>query len=241
LGRSREELNHFCASCRLTRIIPDLTVNGHKIAWAKFEAAKRRLCYSLLGLGLPVKSRAEDPETGVCYEFLADLPDRPILTGHEFGVITINVAEGDDAERERRRLQLHEPYRTILGHFRHEIGHYYCDRFFLDEASIVAFRKAFGDETQDYAESLKRYYENGPQGDGRKVSSRVTQRPTLGKIGRKPGHTTSIWPTHLRRRRRSVYPFGQRPKRALAPNYRSRVNLLRSQDRKLVLRHIHAQ
>ena len=96
-----------------------------------------------------MKSKAEDPEIGVCFEFLADLPDRPVLTGHEFGAITINVAEADDAERERRRLQLHEPYRTILGHFRHEIGHYYWDRFFLDEASTMAFRNVFGDESQD--------------------------------------------------------------------------------------------
>jgi hypothetical protein len=82
-------------------------------------------------------------------------------------------------ERERRRLQLHEPYRTILGHFRHEIGHYYWDRFLLDEASIMAFRKAFGDETQDYAESLKRYYENGPPGGWQEsfISSYATAHP----------------------------------------------------------------
>jgi hypothetical protein len=174
-----EESNPFCISCRLTRIIPDLIVNGNKIAWAKFEAAKRRLYYSLLGLGLSVKSKAEDPATGVCYEFLADLPDRPILTGHEFGVITINVAEADDAERERRRLQLHEPYRTILGHFRHEIGHYYWDRFFLDEASIMDFRNVFGDESRDYAESIRRHYENdAPVGWQEKfISSYATAHP----------------------------------------------------------------
>ncbi len=136
-----DDPNPYCISCRLTRVIPDLSVNGNKTAWAKFEAAKRRLNYSLLGFGLPVTSKMEDPQNGVSYEFLADMPDRPVLTGHEFGVITINIAEADDAERERRRMQLHEPYRTILGHFRHEIGHYYWDRFFLSEESLSAFRK----------------------------------------------------------------------------------------------------
>ena len=100
------------------------------------------LYYGLLGLGLSVKSKAEDPETGVCYEFLADLPDRPILTGHEFGVITINLAEANDAERERRRLQLHEPDRTILGHFRHEIGHYYMGiAFFWMKPALWLFAR----------------------------------------------------------------------------------------------------
>ena len=116
------------------------------------------------------------------------MPDRPILTGHEFGVI-INVAEGDDAERERRRLQPHEPYRTILGHFRHEIGYCYWDRFFLDEASIMAFRKAFGDETQDYAESLKRYYQNGaPGGWQRKFHLELRDGPPLGGLGETWAH-----------------------------------------------------
>jgi hypothetical protein len=155
------DFNPYCISCRLTRVIPDLSVDGNKMAWAKFEAAKRRLNYSLLGFGLPVTSKTDDPERGVSYEFLADLPNQPALTGHEFGVITINIAEADDAERERRRLQLHEPYRTILGHFRHEIGHYYWDRFFVGQESLSAFRNAFGDESQDYAEALRRHYENG--------------------------------------------------------------------------------
>ena len=120
-----EDPNPLCVSCRLTRVIPDLSVAGNKMAWAKFEAAKRRLNYSLLGFGLPIPSKVEDPQIGLFYDFLADFPGAPVLTGHDVGLITINIAEADDAERERRRVQLHEPYRTILGHFRHEIGHYY--------------------------------------------------------------------------------------------------------------------
>jgi hypothetical protein len=156
-----DDSNPLCASCRLTRVIPDLRVEGNKLAWAKFEAAKRRLNYTLLGLGLPVTSKAEDPENGLFYEFLADSPGSPVLTGHDVGIITINLAEADDAERERRRVQLSEPYRTILGHFRHEVGHYYWDRFFADEENATAFRSVFGDEREDYAEALKRHYETG--------------------------------------------------------------------------------
>lgn len=174
-----DDSNPYCISCRLTRVIPDLSVDGNKMAWARFEAAKRRLNYSLLGFGLPVTSKAEDPQNGVIYEFLADMPDQPVLTGHEFGVITINIAEADDAERERRRLQLHEPYRTILGHFRHEIGHYYWDRFFVTEDGLAAFRNVFGDEQQDYAEALKRHYESGaPSGwQANFISTYATAHP----------------------------------------------------------------
>jgi hypothetical protein len=153
--------NALCASCRLTRVIPHLSVDGNKVAWVKFEAAKRCLNYSLLGLGLPVRSKVEDPENGLFYEFLADSPGSPVMTGHDFGVITINLAEADDAERERRRVQLNEPYRTILGHFRHEVGHYYWDRFFADEENAATLRSVFGDEREDYAEALKRHYETG--------------------------------------------------------------------------------
>lgn len=159
----------LCQSCRLTRVIPDLNQPGHKEAWFRLEAAKRRLVYTLLHLRLPVRSKLEDPQNGLAFEFLADAgpagKDNPVLTGHANGVITINVAETDDAERERRRVSLHEPYRTLLGHFRHEIGHYYWDRLIRDSDRLPAFRALFGDERQDYGEALKRHYEQGPPAD----------------------------------------------------------------------------
>ncbi len=183
--------NPYCISCRLTRALPDLSVAGNKMAWTKFEAAKRRLNYGLLGFGLPVTSKTDDPERGVGYEFLADLPNQPVLTGHEFGVITINIAEADDAEREKRRLQLHEPYRTILGHFRHEIGHYYWDRFFVGQESLSAFRNAFGDESQDYAETLKHHCENGTNGMAGQFYLDLCYCPPLGGLGRDLGALSS--------------------------------------------------
>ena len=157
----------LCGSCRLTRVIPDLSVPGNKEGWYKLEVAKRRLVYSLLALGLPLLNKIDDPARGLTFEFLADPPADGaaaphVLTGHASGVITINVAEADDAERESRRLAMHEPYRTLLGHFRHEVGHYYWDRLIDESDRLEPFRQLFGDERDDYGEALKRHYDAGP-------------------------------------------------------------------------------
>lgn len=163
-----DDPNSLCSSCRLTQVIPDLSRDGHRTAWYKLEVAKRRLVYTLLGLELPVVNRTEDPGRGLAFEFMADPEDPsapPVLTGHTEGVIRVNVAEADDAERERRRLQFHEPYRTLLGHFRHESGHYYWDRLIRDSDRLAAFRECFGDERADYAAALQRHHANGPSAD----------------------------------------------------------------------------
>ena len=140
-----DDPNPFCLSCRLTRVIPNLSRPGNKELWYKLEVAKRRVVYSLLALGCPVENKFEQPERGLAFEFLAD-PEAdggpPVLTGHADGVITVNVAEADEVERERRRLRLHEPYRTLLGHFRHEVGHYYWDRLIKDSPHIEDFQGA---------------------------------------------------------------------------------------------------
>jgi hypothetical protein len=99
----------FCISCRLNRVIPDLSQPGFRATWYRLEAAKRRLVYTLMELRLPIVNKTDDPEAGLACEFLAALPGaEPSLTGHDNGVVTINVAEADDAEREKRRLALHE-------------------------------------------------------------------------------------------------------------------------------------
>ena len=156
----------LCESCRLTQVIPNLEVQGNRDAWFKLEAAKRRLLYTLMQLRCPIHTKAEDPGHGLAYEFLA--PGRgtgPVLTGHVSGVITVNVAEADDAERERQRIRLHEPYRTLLGHFRHEIGHYYWDQLIAGQTRLEPFRALFGDERGDYAAALQHHYEVGPPAD----------------------------------------------------------------------------
>ena len=163
-----DDPNPLCPSCRLTRVIPDLGKHGNKEAWYKLEAAKRRLVYSLLRLGCPLKSKAEDPDQGLAFEFLAD-PDTPgaprVTTGHASGVVTLNVGEADDAKREKRRVDLHEPYRTLLGHFRHEVGHYYWERLVQGSPRIERFRELFGDERRDYGQALEEHYQSGPPAD----------------------------------------------------------------------------
>lgn len=160
-----DEQASLCQSCRLTRVIPDLNFDGHKEAWYRLETAKRRLLYGLRTLGLPTKSKFDDPQHGLAFDFLANGPDGKVLTGHNNGVITVNIAEADDAERERRRNALNEPYRTLLGHFRHEIGHYYWDRLLKNSNRLDAFRALFGDERVSYTEGLRLHHQQGPPGD----------------------------------------------------------------------------
>ena len=162
------EAGALCWSCRFTQVVPNLTEPANKAAWYKLEMAKRRVLYTLVHLGLDVKSKAEEPESGLAFAFLAEngSTEGPrVLTGHANGVITINVAEADDVERERQRQQLHEPYRTLLGHFRHEVGHYYWDQLVKGNAAIDDFREYFGDERKDYFEALQVHYRQGPPAD----------------------------------------------------------------------------
>lgn len=157
-----DDPDRLCRSCRLTRVIPDLGKPGNRAAWFRLEAAKRRLVYSLLSLRCPLESKTEQRERGLAFEFLADPPSAPrVTTAHANGVITVNIAEADDAKRERQRVQMHEPYRTLLGHMRHEVGHYYWDLLVRDTPRLERFRELFGDERQDYARALQRHYDDG--------------------------------------------------------------------------------
>lgn len=161
-----EENETFCVACRLNRTIPDLSQSKSRALWHRLEIEKRRLVYAMLRLGLPVVSRSRDP-SGLEFDFLADTPAAfsergRVLTGHDEGLITINVAEADPAERTRMRDQMAEPYRTVLGHFRHESGHYYWDRLVRDGAALEGCRAMFGDETLDYGKALEHHYASGP-------------------------------------------------------------------------------
>jgi hypothetical protein len=144
------------------------------------EAAKRRLFYTLGKLGLLATAPANGAADGPMFEFLADLPGQPVMTGHMQGVITLNVAEADDAERVRRREAMHEPYRTLLGHFRHESGHYYWDRLIAEGGRTEAFREVFGDERLDYRQALQDHYARGgtvPEWQDDFVSEYATAHP----------------------------------------------------------------
>jgi hypothetical protein len=156
-----EDPNPLCVSCRQTRILPDLSVPENHERWHRVEIAKRRLFYTLAKLGLVSVTPPNGERDGPVFEFLADLPGQQVMTGHCAGVITLNVAEADDAERVRRRVALHEPYRTLLGHLRHESGHYYWDKLVRDGGRIAQFREVFGDESADYGQALAAHYAAG--------------------------------------------------------------------------------
>jgi hypothetical protein len=170
----------FCPSCELNRTIPDLSVAGNEERWRALEAAKRRLIYALKRFDLPLESKVEDAVHGLAFDFLADAAGgKPVMTGHDDGLITINIAEADSAERERRRLELGEHYRTLLGHLRHEVGHYYWDLLVRDGGKIEAARAVFGDESEDYQAALDRHYQSGPPANWQEnfVSAYATMHP----------------------------------------------------------------
>ena len=171
----------LCRACCVNRTIPDQSDPQNQMLWGRIELAKRRLMSQLLDLGLPALSKEkEDPEHGLAFDFLRALPDEPpVMTGHANGVITLNVEEADDAVREKVRAAMHEPYRTLLGHLRHEVGHYYWDRLIWDSPWLDDFRTLFGDERESYADALKRHYDNGapPDWDQRFVSTYASSHP----------------------------------------------------------------
>ncbi|WDR04960.1 putative zinc-binding metallopeptidase [Devosia rhodophyticola] len=153
----------YCAACRHNETIPNIDDPANLKRWQTIEHAKKRLFYSLLRLNLPLATRQEDPTHGLSFRFLAEGtsdPD-PVMTGHDRGVITIALAEADDAEREQRRTAMGEPYRTLLGHFRHEIGHHYWDLLVANTTALNPSRTIFGDESEDYQNALKQYYAQG--------------------------------------------------------------------------------
>jgi hypothetical protein len=156
----------YCRACRHNRTIPDLTVPTVPERWGKIEAAKRRMFHTLIRLGLPLETKAEEADKvqGLAFDFLYDpiaeeQGSVQITTGHTGGIVTLNLIEADDAQREKMRGQMGEPYRTLLGHFRHEVGHHYWSRLVeIDPEELAAFRAIFGDETIDYAKAIQDHY-----------------------------------------------------------------------------------
>lgn len=172
----------FCLACQHNRTIPDISNPENHQLWQKLEEAKRRLMYSLLKLKLPAPTLASGDSEPLVFDFLAD-PTNPgapkVMTGHDNGVITISLAEADDAEREKLRSNMHEPYRTLLGHFRHEVGHYYWDKLVRDGGKLDSFRALFGDDRLDYGQALQTHYQNGAPANWQAsfVSAYATMHP----------------------------------------------------------------
>src|ERR1700730_17685282 len=166
---SADSPDQLCTTCRHNHVIPDLRQAENLGHWRLIEIAKYREICTLFRLHMSAKTKAEDPD-GLAFDFLADIAapspgTPPVMTGHANGVITINLAAAEHAERERRRRQMREPYRTLLGHFRHEIAHYYWDRLVDGTPKLENFRTLFGDERVHYAAALQRHYSYGPPPD----------------------------------------------------------------------------
>ncbi|NNE76170.1 MAG: hypothetical protein HKN31_03765, partial [Pricia sp.] len=152
--------DQFCTACTLNRTIPNLSDANNLKEWRKLELAKHRLIYGLLRLGLQVIDKDIAPDEGLAFDFLSEsassVNEDPVRTGHLNGLITINVAEADSVHREYMRKQMAEPYRTLIGHFRHEVGHYYWERLVSNRPQeLERFRNYFGDERADYGEALQ--------------------------------------------------------------------------------------
>jgi hypothetical protein len=170
---SADSLAQFCVACELNRTIPNLADPANVLAWGDFERAKKRLVYSLLRLGLPLDGTLLG-KAPLNFDFVSDA-----LTGHLDGVITIAVGEADSVERERQRKAMAETYRSLLGHLRHESGHYYWMLLVDGTRNMDRFRQLFGDEREDYGASLDRHHQSGPAPDWplRHVSAYASSHP----------------------------------------------------------------
>jgi hypothetical protein len=166
----------LCFSCMLTRTRP---ADGDMVGLGQYwiaESAKRRLIFGLDELQLPIK--VSDGSVGLAFDLLSSSQGK-IITGHQNGIITLDLAESNDAHREALRASMDEPYRTVLGHFRHEIGHYYCELLALSPDRREEFRGLFGDESTSYEEALQRHYSTGSGQDwqDRFISAYATMHP----------------------------------------------------------------
>lgn len=181
----------LCFACRFNETIPDLSVEEHIPLWKKMEIAKRRALYTLKALSLPTRNILQDPEGGLSFDFTTDRDVKdhfvsklsgydPVFTGHDCGHITINLAEADEVARSHTKHAMREHYRTLLGHFRHELGHYYFDVLIADSPKKRALcKKYFGDDELDYQEALKKHYKDGAPENWRDnfISEYATMHP----------------------------------------------------------------
>lgn len=172
----------FCLSCSLNLSTPDPSDAERLQRWAVIESAKRRLVVGALRLGLRLAPKVgPDDDAGLGFH-IRDLGDdgKPVLTGHASGAITIQLSEADDVHRETVRASFQEPWRTVLGHMRHEFAHYIFHRWLAaDDIALASFRCTFGDERADYAEALSRHHSTGaPAGwEANHVSAYASSRP----------------------------------------------------------------
>lgn len=180
----------LCDCCRFNNTIPDLSIVGNLEKWARLEGAKRRLFYDLNLLQLPYGNAVDGIDPPLSFEFKGNVPPAKnrrhslsqggqVFTGHDSGKITINIIEADDVEREKARVTLGEPQRTLLGHFRHEIGHYYWDLLVKNRCEDECIAVFGNHNSPPYADALEKYYQEGPAADwaDNYISAYATMHP----------------------------------------------------------------
>lgn len=168
-----------CVSCRLTRARPDAQDTLALETLATTAVDKRRLLVQLAELGLPVTPWYAR-QGGLGFDLVSSRSDGGrVVIGHANGIVTIDLAESLDAHRERLRVNLGEPYRTMLGHFRHEVGHYYEWVLVEQTGWIDECREVFGDERASYRDAIARHYREGAPSDWREryISEYATMHP----------------------------------------------------------------
>ena len=170
----------LCDYCEMTTVIPDLAVDDNAVKWQRLEHAKQRVLHQIDKVGLGFRDSGNGVAPKLSFEFKSD-EAVPIATGHRQGQIVINIKEADSIHREQTRVAFGEPQRTLVGHFRHELGHFFWDRLVQpDPARLNNFRQLFGDETEvPYDVALNSFYQNGPASNWKKsfVSGYATMHP----------------------------------------------------------------
>ena len=196
---------NFAPPAATTAPFPTCRCRATSELWGKLETAKHRLFYSLLRLGLPLENRNDDPEHGLAFDFLQDPPEshaQGVMTGHDNGLITLAVREADDAVREKVRGEMGEPYRTLLGHFRHESGHYFWDRLVATRAGLAGclpqpVRRRPRWITTRRCRSITT---KARRPTGRTTMSASMPPPIPGRISPRPGRITCTSSTRWKRR-----------------------------------------
>lgn len=174
----------LCQWCEFTTITPDLTKPGNENRWVELERAKRRLLIELKSLGLPPFVGDLMQTHPLVFQFLEEetLPDGTVIkiyTGHDHGVIVVNTLEADSVYREQMRVAFGEPQRTLIGHMRHEIGHY-IDWSFASRVALPEYQRLFGDPlASNYDAAMQAHYKLGPRADWAEshVSAYATMHP----------------------------------------------------------------
>ncbi|QDT02027.1 hypothetical protein K227x_03980 [Rubripirellula lacrimiformis] len=169
---------NLCWFCSLNRVIPDLSIVGNLQKWRRLEFAKHRVLHGVHQIGLPIFADSDSVQPRLTFDFKSSEVES-VSTGHQNGVITIDIDEADSVQRERIRVKFGEPQRTLVGHFRHELGHYFWD-VCVNPRRLDDYRQLFGDHVHpNYTDAQQAYYAGGPPIDwqDRFISEYATMHP----------------------------------------------------------------